>query len=282
MGKNLVVSPNDVLKFIRSSETPSTLKLQNTSNDPITFKIQTTSPQKFRVRPRFGVLKRGESTTINILLKKDENLKDGSVKDKFLVRALKIPPNVDQCGSMITFWKQIPANCSSVEEHQVICEYDDSSSRSNKALNKQPSKPGLNKQRSKLGKGLTKSISFIKITDYEYMAINEPDGDNINQAIAGMTGSRSGQSPGNNLRGGDSYLSKGQSSGNVKQNKMERQLWRTQVTQYITIFLLFILAVGFGYLVRKQIEFDPKAQIEEALRAEEALRGEDNYKCRKC
>ncbi|XP_037933701.1 motile sperm domain-containing protein 2-like isoform X2 [Teleopsis dalmanni] len=122
----LRVSPTDTLAFSTTNGNESVLDLTSLTNVPITYKIQTTSPEKFRVRPRCGVLNQGESVTVNILLKPDQTLADGGLKkekDKFLVMVHPVPSNIDQSEPMTTFWKQVPPNSPNIEEHRLTCVY---------------------------------------------------------------------------------------------------------------------------------------------------------------
>lgn len=86
-------------------------------------KIQTTSPEKFRVRPRLGILNPGESIVVNIFLKPEHNLSENG-KDKFLIMCL---PAVDvQTNQNADFWKKLDNNAANVEQHRLCCVYKDS------------------------------------------------------------------------------------------------------------------------------------------------------------
>ncbi|XP_065359809.1 motile sperm domain-containing protein 2-like [Calliphora vicina] len=119
------VSPQDFLKFTRGDAKESILELTSTSLYPVTYKIQTTSPEKFRVRPRIGILNPGETVAVNILLKPEHNLSDNA-KDKFLIMCL---PAVDvQTNQNADFWKKLDNNAPNVEQHRLCCIYRDSES----------------------------------------------------------------------------------------------------------------------------------------------------------
>ncbi|XP_023302799.2 motile sperm domain-containing protein 2-like [Lucilia cuprina] len=116
------VSPQDFLKFSRGEAKESILELTSTSLYPVTYKIQTTSPEKFRVRPRLGILNPGETIQVNILLKPEHNLSE-SAKDKFLIMCL---PAVDvQSNQNVDFWKKLDNNTTNIEQHRLCCIYSD-------------------------------------------------------------------------------------------------------------------------------------------------------------
>ncbi|XP_034111677.1 motile sperm domain-containing protein 2 isoform X1 [Drosophila albomicans] len=98
------------------------LTLKNISQQPIVYKIQTTSPEKFRVRPRCGVIPAQCAVEVSICLKSDHQLSpDG--KDKFLVMAA-VAPSAD-CGSqeVADIWKEKGTNDADVENYRLVCRH---------------------------------------------------------------------------------------------------------------------------------------------------------------
>ncbi|TMW52556.1 hypothetical protein DOY81_002381 [Sarcophaga bullata] len=118
----LRVSPQDFLKFPRDDTKESTLELSSTSTHPVTYKIQTTSPEKFRVRPRLGILNSGETVSVNIHLKPEHNLSENG-KDKFLIMCL--PAHDLQPHQNADFWKKLDNNATNIEQHRLCCIYKD-------------------------------------------------------------------------------------------------------------------------------------------------------------
>uniref|UniRef100_A0A1B0FK55 Major sperm protein n=1 Tax=Glossina morsitans morsitans TaxID=37546 RepID=A0A1B0FK55_GLOMM len=118
----LRIVPNDYIQFPRGDPSESLLQLNNTSKQPVTFKIQTTSPEKFRVRPRCGLINPGETTTVNILLKAEHSLSDNA-RDKFLIMCL--PAREISNAQVGEFWKKQNNNGPNVEQHRLCCIYKD-------------------------------------------------------------------------------------------------------------------------------------------------------------
>ncbi|XP_075162191.1 motile sperm domain-containing protein 2-like [Haematobia irritans] len=122
----LRTSPADYLKFTRGDAKDCTLELTCASSTPITYKIQTTSPEKFRVRPRCGIIIPGETIVVNILLKPEHKLSENG-KDKFLVMCI---PAVDvQAQNIVEYWRKVGQQDPNMEQHRFYCTYvDDGSS----------------------------------------------------------------------------------------------------------------------------------------------------------
>uniref|UniRef100_A0A1A9W4J6 MSP domain-containing protein n=1 Tax=Glossina brevipalpis TaxID=37001 RepID=A0A1A9W4J6_9MUSC len=118
----LRVVPNDFIQFPRGDPSESLLQLTNIGKQPVTFKIQTTSPEKFRVRPRCGLINAGETTTVNILLKAEHSLSDNA-RDKFLIMCL--PAREISNAQVGEFWKKQNNNGPNVEQHRLCCIYKD-------------------------------------------------------------------------------------------------------------------------------------------------------------
>ncbi|XP_034483790.1 motile sperm domain-containing protein 2 isoform X2 [Drosophila innubila] len=96
------------------------LTLKNMTEQPVVYKIQTTSPEKFRVRPRCGVVPANSTAEVNIWLKSDHQLSPDA-KDKFLVMAA-FAPSVD-CSTqeVADIWKERGTNDPEVENHRLVC-----------------------------------------------------------------------------------------------------------------------------------------------------------------
>lgn len=84
------------------------------------MQIQTTSPEKFRVRPRCGVIPPSEVAEVSIWLKQDQKLNGD--KDKFLVMATMSPMTSDCNNSEVAeLWKEKTSNDPDVENHRLVC-----------------------------------------------------------------------------------------------------------------------------------------------------------------
>ncbi|KAH8239084.1 hypothetical protein KR032_000502 [Drosophila birchii] len=119
----LQVNPKEFLSF-NSKNAEATLNLKSVSKSAtVTYKIQTTSPEKFRVRPRCGVIQPNQTATVNIWLKSEHQL-SGDNKDKFLVMAMEVSnPNCD----MTDMWRSKSPNSVDVEQHRLVCQEEKSS-----------------------------------------------------------------------------------------------------------------------------------------------------------
>ncbi|KAH8302183.1 hypothetical protein KR044_003782 [Drosophila immigrans] len=96
------------------------LTLKNVSQQPVVYKIQTTSPEKFRVRPRCGVIQPQSAAEISIFLKPDNVLcPDG--KDKFLVMATVAPSTDCSTQGVAEMWKDKTTSDADVENYRLVC-----------------------------------------------------------------------------------------------------------------------------------------------------------------
>lgn len=92
------------------------------------MQIQTTSPEKFRVRPRCGVIAPNAETEVGIWLKSDQQLSNDS-KDKFLIMATQ-SSSAECCNSEVAeLWKEKTANDQDVENHRLVCRLTKSESQ---------------------------------------------------------------------------------------------------------------------------------------------------------
>ncbi|XP_037933706.1 motile sperm domain-containing protein 2-like [Teleopsis dalmanni] len=132
----LRISPKDVLTF--SDKNDTVLNVANETNSAVVYKIQTTSPDKFRVRPRCGVLQPGESLDSSILIKATCTLQQDFSKDKFRVISLQITP-CEAKGDTAALYKNLTVDNPNIKEHRL---------RSAPACAAEPTECMLNKQKS--------------------------------------------------------------------------------------------------------------------------------------
>lgn len=90
------------------------------------LQIQTTSPEKFRVRPRCGVIPQNESTEVNIWLKSDQILSSDG-KDKFLVMAACSPEAECSSQAVADMWRAKSSTDPDVETFRLVCRMDEKS-----------------------------------------------------------------------------------------------------------------------------------------------------------
>ncbi|XP_043071478.1 motile sperm domain-containing protein 2 isoform X2 [Drosophila grimshawi] len=119
----LQLEPNEYVNICPQSG-EAKLKLTNISKEAVAYKIQTTSPDKFRVRPRCGVVLANDIAEVSIWLKPDHQLSTDT-KDKFLVMAV-IAPSIDSSATEITeLWRQKDTTDPDVENHRLVCRLDE-------------------------------------------------------------------------------------------------------------------------------------------------------------
>ncbi|XP_041564431.1 motile sperm domain-containing protein 2 isoform X1 [Drosophila elegans] len=118
----LQIDPKEFVNF-NSKNAEATLNLKSIAKSAVTYKIQTTSPEKFRVRPRCGIIQPNQEASINIWLKSEHQLSAES-KDKFLVMAM-VAPSSECCGSDVTdLWRNKSPSAVDVEQHRLVCRFD--------------------------------------------------------------------------------------------------------------------------------------------------------------
>ncbi|EDW37730.1 GL21079 [Drosophila persimilis] len=105
----------------------ATVNFKCISQKPVTYKIQTTSPEKFRVRPRCGIISPNEKAEISIWLKSEYKLSEDS-KDKFLVMAMIVPGT---CGGadVAELWRNKCTGGPEIEQHRLVCRFENSASK---------------------------------------------------------------------------------------------------------------------------------------------------------
>lgn len=144
----LHINPKDFVNF-NSKNAEATMTIKSIATSAVTYKvgkiythtsytrlihpsetlqIQTTSPEKFRVRPRCGIIQPNQEATINIWLKSEHKLSDDS-KDKFLVMAMVAPGG--ECGGadVTELWRSKSPTSADVEQHRLVCRFDENKSK---------------------------------------------------------------------------------------------------------------------------------------------------------
>ncbi|XP_069131475.1 motile sperm domain-containing protein 2-like isoform X2 [Argopecten irradians] len=118
IGRLLTISPAEELEFIiddSGKDAYDTISLKNTLPYPIAFKVKTTSPEKYKVRPCFGVAKPG--TTVEVFIYLQQGYENTISKDRFLVMAMEV--TTDSQENLAELWKTIPKE--NIMEHKLRC-----------------------------------------------------------------------------------------------------------------------------------------------------------------
>ncbi|KAH8257588.1 hypothetical protein KR038_011670 [Drosophila bunnanda] len=155
----LQVNPKEFLSF-NSKNAEATLNLKSISKSrPITYKIQTTSPEKFRVRPRCGVIQPNQTAAINIWLKPEHQVSCDN-KDKFLVMAMEMPnPSCD----VTDMWRNKSPNAMDVEQHRLICSQDERNSKSDSDCQGKANKPKADCNKSSSQLAFTQNLQYVTL-----------------------------------------------------------------------------------------------------------------------
>ncbi|EDW50635.1 motile sperm domain-containing protein 2 isoform X1 [Drosophila sechellia] len=123
----LHINPKDFVNF-NSKNAEATMSIKSIATSAVTYKIQTTSPEKFRVRPRCGIIQPNQEATINIWLKSEHKLSDDS-KDKFLVMAMVAPGGECSGADVTELWRSKSPTSADVEQHRLVCRFDENKSK---------------------------------------------------------------------------------------------------------------------------------------------------------
>ncbi|XP_033743770.1 motile sperm domain-containing protein 2-like isoform X2 [Pecten maximus] len=118
IGRLLTISPAEELEFIiddSGKDASDTISLKNTLPYPIAYKVKTTSPEKYKVRPCFGVAKPG--STVEVFVYLQQGYENTISKDRFLVMAMEV--TTDSQDKLAELWKTIPKE--NIMEHKLRC-----------------------------------------------------------------------------------------------------------------------------------------------------------------
>ncbi|KAH8300752.1 hypothetical protein KR059_001805 [Drosophila kikkawai] len=167
----LQVDPKEFLNF-NSKNAEATLNLRSVSKSTaITYKIQTTSPEKFRVRPRCGIIQPNQAAAINIWLKSEHQL-SGESKDKFLVMAMEMP---DADCDLAELWRNKSPNAGNVEQHRLVCRLDEKKDKNAADCQSKASKPSVDDKRSSTGLDssdvIARQLAFTQNLQYVTLAL---------------------------------------------------------------------------------------------------------------
>ncbi|KAH8384291.1 hypothetical protein KR200_001825 [Drosophila serrata] len=155
----LQVNPKEFLNF-SSKNGEVTLNLKSISKcTAVTYKIQTTSPEKFRVRPRCGVIQPNQTAAINIWLKSEHQL-SGDNKDKFLVMAMEMPNGNCEVADV---WRNKSPNASDVEQHRLICSQDERSSGNGSDCQGKANKPKVDCKKNTRQLAFTQNLQYVTL-----------------------------------------------------------------------------------------------------------------------
>ncbi|KAK3602325.1 hypothetical protein CHS0354_007119 [Potamilus streckersoni] len=118
IGRLLTISPAEELAFIidnAGKEAGTIISLKNTLPYSIAYKVKTTSPEKYRVRPSFGVVKAG--TTVEVVIILQQEYFATAHKDKFLIMAMEMTDGGTD--NVTEIWKNVSKE--SIMEHRLRC-----------------------------------------------------------------------------------------------------------------------------------------------------------------
>lgn len=120
-GEMLRLNPNNLIIFKNENEeVTGQFTITNMDDGAVSFKIRTTSPEKFRVRPSSGVLTKGATQTILIVVQPGFQLRN-VMKDMFLVMSVQIPKTDLSQKELSDIWAN--SSGSKVDEYRLKCQF---------------------------------------------------------------------------------------------------------------------------------------------------------------
>ncbi|XP_055355945.1 vesicle-associated membrane protein-associated protein B-like isoform X2 [Paramacrobiotus metropolitanus] len=123
MPQVLVINPKHSLLFKGPSSQSATvtITLTNPSSKIVAFKVKTTAPKRYCVRPNGGVIKAGETVSVNIVYQPgDGNDAQERARHKFLVQGIFVDNDQVQLDQV---WRDIPKE--RVMESKIRCVFED-------------------------------------------------------------------------------------------------------------------------------------------------------------
>ncbi|KAJ1523416.1 hypothetical protein ONE63_001280 [Megalurothrips usitatus] len=105
-GLKVKITPSDFINFTsENGELSGSLSLLNGDDKIISYKIKTTSPEKYRVRPCFGVLNPGASVAVTVMVQSAFQMSALS-RDKFLIMGMQVDSPDMSTQELTDLWKQ--------------------------------------------------------------------------------------------------------------------------------------------------------------------------------
>ncbi|GFP91893.1 vesicle-associated protein 1-1 [Phtheirospermum japonicum] len=104
--KLLRIEPQEELtfRFEPRRQNPCTVRLSNNSQDHVAFKVMTTNPEKYRVRPKTGLLLPRSNRDVKVSMRAPEEASSNmQCKDQFLIKSVAVSPNDTAESSRILF-----------------------------------------------------------------------------------------------------------------------------------------------------------------------------------
>ncbi|XP_017071246.1 motile sperm domain-containing protein 2 isoform X3 [Drosophila eugracilis] len=169
----LNIDPKEFVNF-NAKNAEATLNLKSIAKSAVTYKIQTTSPEKFRVRPRCGIIQPNQSASINIWLKSEHKLSEES-KDKFLVMAMVASGG--ECGGsdVAEMWRNKSPTAVDVEQHRLVCRFEESKPKAPPDCPSKTSKSCVDSKKSAIGhdpaSAMERQLAFTQNLQYVTLAL---------------------------------------------------------------------------------------------------------------
>ncbi|XP_016955667.1 vesicle-associated membrane protein/synaptobrevin-binding protein isoform X4 [Drosophila biarmipes] len=169
----LHINPKEFVNF-NSKNAEATLNLKSIATSAVTYKIQTTSPEKFRVRPRCGIIQPNQEAAISIWLKSEHQL-SGESKDKFLVMAMLAPGG--ECGGsdVAELWRNKSPSAVDVEQHRLVCRFDENKPKAQPDCAAKASKASVDCKKPAVGhdpaSAMERQLAFTQNLQYVTLAL---------------------------------------------------------------------------------------------------------------
>ncbi|XP_037933699.1 uncharacterized protein LOC119668308 [Teleopsis dalmanni] len=251
------ISPNDVLIFPRGEKSLTVLKLTSLTHSTLTFMIKTTSAEKFFVKPYVGLLGPFETVSVTIKIKPEQYLDEGTTNQKFLVMAMKIPPDIDASHILLNIWKLVTPRSPYVDKHRLTCAYSaplDLSTKSDHNLISPSEKAILKPTINPIA--ILPNPNTQKIKDSNYTVYVNDNKQNTPKKPEMVENTKTVVKPDYPIEHHEHDYPYGDEEDMRQSRILGAQLKITQVLQIVTLLLLFILSIGFVYLLKKQYDFE--------------------------
>ena len=114
---SILATPSELL-FSKES-TKQIITIKNENDKPLAFKVKTTSQKTFSVKPNVGVVPKGQSCEITILLNTSDVFEDQR-KDKFLIQCVLLASDQENTSEL---WAKVDSKTAGLKlfEQKIRC-----------------------------------------------------------------------------------------------------------------------------------------------------------------
>lgn len=204
----VVITPEDEIRFplVDSTAPTATLNLKNESDAEVMFKVKTTKPMRYLVRPNQGLMKRGGSETIVVILQQRENdellrqtaSERSAVTDKFLVQTAAITNETfesvnrksgrEHTEELTQMWAN--ASRRSVHNKKLRCKFEISQADASSTKSTAPENDSIETTKQ-LSSALLRDDHSNSGSGRSSFSAGQADSNNVNQVMSDVAALRS-------------------------------------------------------------------------------------------